>query len=323
MPVLYKSDGTVEFATVAKATDEDAGELTCVVYPVERADADNHLASAEVIKQMAHDFQREGGQIDVRHNGKAVSKDQAYVAENFIVQKGDPRFEGFQDYDGNAVDTDGAWATVIKIDDPELRRLYREGEWNGVSMFGTGLLEVSKADEDAPGWFRKFLSTVGLGAALNNPSPQEIEMNKQELEEVFEKQFSKLTDTIAKALTKEDAPAPEPKADVKKEDTVDLTDADAVRAHLASLEKEDLDLTDADAVREHLAKLEKAEAEADDGDDSDEVKELKAKLRKAESASKQGTGADITEVVEGFSKEGTEALAIGRRMAEFNNNIRG
>ena len=332
MPVLYKADGTVEFDTLTKAT-EDAGELTNIVYPVERADTDNHLASAEVIKDMAHAFQKEGGQIDIRHNGEAVGRDKAYVAENFIVQKGDPRFADFKDYDGNAVDATGAWATVIKIDDPELRRLYREGEWNGVSMQGTGLLSVEKSDDQAPTWFTKLLKVVGLGAHTTT-NDEDVEMKKQELEEVFEKQFKKLAEILTKATNGTPEPKTEPKTKpkIEKEDDVDLTDAKAVRELADKLDKEEaakaFDATNAKTVRELAEKLDKDAAdkiEKAEANDTDEVKELKAQLRKAEikAGSNQLEGNEENQVPEGFTKEDVEAMSIGSRMAAYNNTARG
>ena len=339
MPVLYKDDGTVAFEALTKAT-EDAGELTNIVYAAERADTDGHLASADVIKDMAHAFQKEGGQIDIRHDGKPVGHNKAYVAESFIVQKGDPRFADYKDYDDNPVDATGAWATVIKIDDPELRRLYREGEWNGVSMFGQGLLTVEKAEEDKmPGWFTKFLSRVGLKNTNSTPI-QEINVEKQELQEILKADREALVTDLVKALTAKPEPKPEPKPKkteevIEKEEVkVDLTDAKAVREHAEKLEKEEaaknFDMTDAKAVRELADKLDKDAAdsiEKAEADDSDEVKKLKAKLRKAEikAGSKQTGDGDATDnvVIEGFSKEEASAIEQGRRMAKFNNKASG
>lgn len=334
MPVLYKADGTVAFDALVKAS-EDAGELTNIVYPAERADTDDHLASAEVIKDMAHAFQKEGGQIDIRHDGKPVGKDKAFVAESFIVQKGDPRFEDYTDYDDNPVDATGAWATVIKIEDPELRRLYRDGEWNGVSMQGQGLLSVEKADEDeTPGWFTKFLQAVGLGS--NTTNDEDVDMKKQELEEILKADRKELVAELAKTLKPEPKKEEVKKEEVKKEDEnkLDLTDPKAVRELAEKLEKEEaeknFDLTDAKAVRELAEKLEKEGAEKlekEEADDSDEVKELKAELRKAENkAAGQKAAVDNEnkdEALEGFSKEEIAAIKQGSRMAKFNNTEHG
>lgn len=163
-PVLYKADGSVQIDTVLRAS-EDLGEITAVVYLPETPDKDQHIASADVIRDMAHEFMKAYREdaIDLQHDGKPVSRDRAYIAESFIVQKGDPRFADMKNYQGEAIDVTGSWATVIRLEDPNLRKLYKEGIWNGVSMFGEGVLTVEKEDEEeAPGWFKKFLNFIGL-----------------------------------------------------------------------------------------------------------------------------------------------------------------
>ncbi len=347
MPVLYKSDGTVEFATVTKA-DEDLGEITAIVYPVERADSDGHLAGASVIRDMAHHFQKEGGQIDIRHDGKVVDKDRAYVAESFIVQKGDPRFAEMKDYDGNPVDATDAWATVIKIDDPKLRQLYKDGEWNGVSMAGQGVLSVEKSDDDAaPGWFSKFLKAFGIdGPPANNDTDEVDQMNIKDMEALLKAQTEALLkgqevkkEEIKKEEVKIDLSDPKAvqelatklaKEEVQKD--IDLTDPKAVQALATKLAKEEaqesIDMTDPKAVRELADKLAKEQEDTlkkEDEGDSDEVKTLKAQLRKAEQRSTQSADSDNDDAVamEGFSKEDVQAIELGSRMAAFNNKARG
>lgn len=348
LPVLYKADGTVEFATVTKAS-EDLGEITAIVYPVDRADSDEHVASAPVIRDMAHNFQKEGGQIDIRHDGKVVDKDRAYVAESFIVQKGDPRFTDMKDYDGNPVDATDAWATVIKIDDPKLRQLYKDGEWNGISMQGQGLLTIEKSDDDgpAPRWFSKFLKACGLeGSPSNNDTDQVDQMKIEEMEALMKAQ----TESLVKAFapTKEEIKKGDDQIDLTDRDAVqkladklakedaqkdiDLTDPKAVQALATKLAKEEvqknIDLSDPKAVRELADRLAKEETDAlqKDGEgDSDEVRTLKAELQKAEgrSTKSKGNDADDTSGMEDFSKEEVQAMELGSRMAAFNNKARG
>lgn len=145
---VYKDDGSVLFGTVVKASDtfDEKGELTAVVYAPEHRDSQGDIADAEVVKQACYDFIANGGKVDIRHDGKAVSAEQARVGETFLVQKSDARFHGWKDRDGQALDLTGAWATIIKIDDPELRKKYRSGEWAGVSMGGTAIVEQEKSD---------------------------------------------------------------------------------------------------------------------------------------------------------------------------------
>lgn len=142
---VYKSDGSFKFDALHKF-DDDKGELTSVVYAPNLRDSQGDIADADVVKQMAYDYVSNGAHIDIRHDEKPLSKEKARIAESFIVQKTDERFHGWQDYNGNDVELEGAWATVIKIDDPDLRKKYRDGEWAGVSMGGTAVVEQEKAD---------------------------------------------------------------------------------------------------------------------------------------------------------------------------------
>ena len=134
---LYKADGSLQLDLLCKSVDE--GTLLAVMYAPEVADADGHLADATVVRQMLHTLMRNGAELDIEHDGKVLSKSQAFVAEAFTVQKGDPRFADWRSYDGGpAGDLTGAAAVQINIDDPELRASRRRGEWDGISLFGTG-----------------------------------------------------------------------------------------------------------------------------------------------------------------------------------------
>ena len=193
--VLYKSDGSIEFSTLFKASDtfDEHGELTAVVYAPEHRDSQGDIASADVIKEAAYDFISNGANIDINHNGKPLKREQARVAESFIIQKNDERFVGWKDTDGNDVDLTGGWGTVIKIDDPELRKLYRSGGWQGVSMGGTAVVEAEKSD-----------AIERLAHLLSNyqaPNPtQEPDMKPEEIAKAMEPVTSQLT-TLTKGVT--------------------------------------------------------------------------------------------------------------------------
>ena len=135
---MYKSDDgnkNIELQMLSKDMSEQ-GELICCVYAPDLEDSQGDQASAEVIKDFAYDFAKNGGNIDIRHNEEALNKDDIFVAETLIIQKGDERFEGMEDYDGNSVDVTGGWGVILKVEDEELRKLYRSGEWGGISMGG-------------------------------------------------------------------------------------------------------------------------------------------------------------------------------------------
>jgi hypothetical protein len=137
LTTLYKADGTIELQTLVKAVDE--GTLLAVMYAPERPDADGHVASEPVVRQMLHTLMRNGAELDIEHNGKILDRTKAYVAEAFIVQKADERFQGWKNYDGtDAGDLTGAAAVQINIDDPALRESRKRGDWDGISLFGAG-----------------------------------------------------------------------------------------------------------------------------------------------------------------------------------------
>lgn len=136
---IYKSgdaEQEVHLSQLTKAMTEE-GEIVAVVYAPERTDDQGDIASAAVIKDFAHDFMQKGGQIDIRHNEQALSKEAVFVAETTIVQAGDPRFAGMKDYENNPVDVTGGWGVILKVNSEELRTAYRTGEWAGVSMGGS------------------------------------------------------------------------------------------------------------------------------------------------------------------------------------------
>ena len=144
---IYKADDgdkSVDLTTICKDMNEQ-GEIIACVYAPETIDSQGDIASAAVIKEFAHDFQKNGAGIDIRHNEEALEKDDIYVAESFIIQKDDPRFADMMDYEGNSVDVTGGWGAVLKVDSEELRELYRSGDWGGVSMGG---MAIKKSTED-------------------------------------------------------------------------------------------------------------------------------------------------------------------------------
>ena len=148
MPVIYKADGAFDIEMLLKAADDFAerGEVLGVVYAPENRDTQGDIASAAVIKDLMYDAAQRGEMIDIMHDGKALTNEQIFVAERFIVQKGDERFSDFKDYEGKVVDVTGAWATVLKVDDADLRKQFKKGDWNGLSMGGIADLALEKND---------------------------------------------------------------------------------------------------------------------------------------------------------------------------------
>lgn len=178
--VLYKDDsGSVEVAGLAKSLGE--GRLLAAVYVPGLEDAHGDFADdPKVIEQMAHTFLKNGAKLDVLHNEETLSKTAAFVAESFIIQKGDERFKDLKTLDGRSVDATGGWGAVIKIEDPKLQSLYADNRWNGVSMFGPAIVEhVSKSKEEpdmTPEEIAKLVAqtVAGLKAELTTEVTQVV-----------------------------------------------------------------------------------------------------------------------------------------------------
>lgn len=238
LPVLFKEDGSFEVQMLSKMDSE--GLLTALVYAPDLVDSDGDFADAETVKKMAYSFQQEGGQLDLRHNGKALDRDQAWVAETFIVQKGDPRFSEFRTRDGKAVDPTGSWGMVIKVEDPNLKKLYSEGKWHGVSLAGE-----AEREDAGPGWFRRMFT-----------KPKESSKMEKEDRDLLKA----LQDGLAaqKAQGESLAKAVEFLVKARQEDLTERAKADA-EAKKAALDKEKKDLQDrAEKAEKELAELKKA-----------------------------------------------------------------
>lgn len=260
LPVVYKSaDGSVTFNTLSK-WDEEKGELLAVVYSPERFDSEGDIASPEAIRKMAHSFAKEGQNIDIRHNEQKLSRDQVYVAENFIVQKGDARFEGMKDIHGKPVDVTGAWAVLIKIEDENLRKNYREGGWNGVSMFGPAEFEMLKEAPPPP-----------------PPWKQEQNMTEAEIKKMFEENNKALVPTLVAEVVKALKPAEEKPTEKPATPAVNPLDPEAVKKHLDALEAkkllESVDWNDPAEVKKHYEAL-----AAKEKPETDEEKKLRKEM---------------------------------------------
>ena len=306
MKTLFKSEDTVQ--TLIKA--DEKGEVLAVAYPMGVADADGDFVDTmEAIESMAHSFMKEGAQLDIEHNGEVLGREDAYVKESFIVQKGDERFSAWPGYDGEPVDVTGAWAVKLQIDNPELRAAFRDGEWDGVSLFGPAAVE-----------------DVELKAASTSGQPATIDMNQEELQSLLAAQEERLTEMVKSLLETPEEVAEEvvEKAEEASSATLptftgDVTDPEALAEYekalrafelqkaiesgdmtadtLAEMRKSLLEV-DSDTPAEEPApeeeELEKSDLAPEEGD-SDEVRELKAKLFKAQKASNAPVAGNVSE----------------------------
>lgn len=159
------SSQEVQLTTLCKDMNE-LGEIHAVVYAPERVDSQGDVASAEVIKDFAYDFQKYGSGIDIQHNEEVLEKEDIFIAETFIVQKDDPRFLDIKDYEGNIVDVTGGWGVVLKVESEDLRERYRSGDWRGISMGGVAFKQ-DEQDSDVVKILKELLGHIP-GLKYNN-----------------------------------------------------------------------------------------------------------------------------------------------------------
>lgn len=221
---MYKSDDgdkNIDLQVLSKDMTEQ-GELICCVYAPDMEDSQGDQASATVIKDFAYDFAKNGGNIDIRHNEEALSKDDIFIAETMIIQKDDERFEGMEDYDGNSVDVTGGWGVILKVEEEELRKLYRSGEWEGISMGGMMLVRDTSDESN----IEKILKTIFAPLMkLKKQENSDMSLNDKDLKQV--------TDVIAKAFeAKEKAVEKKAEEDKVAKEKADKKNADETKIGL-------------------------------------------------------------------------------------------
>jgi len=304
LQTLYKSDGTAEYASLTKATDVEKGELLNVIWPKGLADADGDFADTEsAIDSMMSSLIANGGQLDIEHDGEVLPRDAVEITEVFTIQKSDERFHGWKDYEGNEVDVTGGAASRIKINDPGLRAAYRNGDWDGVSLFGPAAVE----EIDTKAASQRVAARMG-------GSMQENDMTNEELQAALAAQEVKfaalLKSAIADALGAKEAKKPKegegegdgnkPEVETAPTFTGDVNDPQALADYEASLRAFELrkaiasgkmSADDIAQMRKSLsevgptvADLKEAGIDAKEGD-APEVRKLQVQLFKAQNRS--------------------------------------
>lgn len=123
-----------------------------IVYSPGITDLQGDTADAPTIRKAADAFMQKGisQRVDIEHS--FTPTDAAYVAESWLIRKGDPLFPE---------EPDGAWAVGVQVTDSTLWNQLKKGEITGFSMAGTAKA-VQKSDTEMPAWFSDFLQQTNL-----------------------------------------------------------------------------------------------------------------------------------------------------------------
>jgi hypothetical protein len=183
-----------------KKTDAKLKRAYGVVYAPDEEDAQGDSADAETIRKAADEFMKDGRLKNVDSDHDFVPKG-AFVAESWIVRKGDPTFSG---------ESEGAWAVGIQITDDALWKGLESGEYTGISLAGNGR-RVKKEDDEPPGWFRRFLAKAGRKAD-DGETGEDVEKMEDEMKEQFDEikaAIAELKAALAKRPEGEEEPEEE------------------------------------------------------------------------------------------------------------------
>lgn len=190
-----KPDQRVGTFDIAKM-DGDRMVAFGIVYAPEQTDAHGEYADAKTIQRAAYEFMREARlkNIDTEHS---FTSEQAYVAESWIVRKGDALF---------ADEPVGSWAVGIQVGDPHIWDQLKKGELTGISLAGLAQVE---ADEDDPAPTQKVgKEAEGLLSKLKQLiTGKEAEMDKDGVREIVR---SEVGSAVTEALKEAGVIKPEP-----------------------------------------------------------------------------------------------------------------
>lgn len=355
LPVMYKSeegDDRMKFTCLTRAEKdfEERGLLTAVVYAKGIRDSQGDIVyDDDVIYDMMTSFAKNGRGIDIRHDEKALSKDDIFPVESFQIQENDPRFADYKDYDGNPVDVTGGWGVVFKVENEGLREAYREGKWNGVSMGGSMLVESEKHDSDVndvvaafQAFLKQHTSPIGSDDMTNEEMLKAVQdSNTALLAGVGKELDSKIEAALdARGIKAKKADDTEPQPEPAKKEAPKFTGeptAENIKAFRLKTQKQAIldstDWTDAEAAKkaEDSIRALDEEAKMDDADvakkagvedsDSATVRELKIRLHKEQARSQQGT--EDNKVSTQKSDDVAEEDAMAKEMVAWSNKQRG
>lgn len=218
---LKAADGERPAAFDLVVKNDDMMRAYGVVYAPDQEDAHGDTANADTIRKAQAEFMREGRlkNIDTEHS---FTSEMAYVAESWLVRKGDPLFPD---------EPEGSWAVGIQIGDPDLWKQLKSGELTGISLAGIARMEPGPDDpahprytekDAAPGWVERFIKAL---TGVNPQEPvEETDMTKDEVQAlVGETLKSVLPDALKDAMkTAGDPPAKEEPTEVEKAVTAAL-----------------------------------------------------------------------------------------------------
>jgi hypothetical protein len=162
-----------------------------IVYAPDELDTQGDMAKQDDIELAAHEFMKTLSlhNVDRDHSFK---NEQAFVAESWIVRKGDELF---------GADKIGSWAVGIKVQDDALWASIEKGDITGLSMAGTAdKIQLSKSDEGDTLVARII---TAMKAAFTKQFKEIDAMEKQDIQKMIDESITEAVKDLPAPLTKE------------------------------------------------------------------------------------------------------------------------
>ena len=162
--IIWKSGAEPVHSTIVdiRKTDDEQHMVYGIVYSPDQVDNQGDVADAAVIKDMAHNFMKSRYTTNVDRQHDFIS-DEGYVAESWIVRKGDAFFKS---------EPEDSWAVGVKVEKDETWELVKSGEISGISMAGFAEMEElekreqkqeqGQGNEEQENLFVKFAEWLGI-----------------------------------------------------------------------------------------------------------------------------------------------------------------
>lgn len=193
--VIYKSadsDPSYDGALRVMKADSEKGVLYGIVYAPDQEDSQGDIASAAEIEKAAYGFMKSLNlhNVDREHDFENRA---AYVAESWLVRKGDPVFPD---------EPEGAWAVVIKLESDELKEAVKKGEIGGLSMAGAAVREpVEKMSVESKSLIAQIAAGfdelwVEMRGRIAKAKKEEDEVDEGQVAEAIKKGMSPVTEML-------------------------------------------------------------------------------------------------------------------------------
>lgn len=251
VPGLYKSaDGNVLNLLPNVRVDAEEGLLYGIVQAPWMVDAHSHFMDEDGPRIACHSYSEDGMQMDIMHGSTVLGKEKARVVENMMLPGFDARFPKYDNM-GREINHKGAWAAVVKIDDPNLRALAKSGSLSEFSLEAKpGDYELVEATPEELALTKSKGAPAApetITSTSTSPLAEDSDMTPEQLKELVAQISEATTKALHATMAAEKAEAEKAAAEAaeaaskaKTEEKFDPTDLPALQKRRTQAKLNDL-----------------------------------------------------------------------------------